>query len=174
MEESGRIRRGYFVAGLGAVQFARPGVDDRLRACRDPGEKLATFVLAATDPANPYGSAIPWPPAEPRPQRVPGAHVILVGGALVGYLARGDQALTTFLPEEEPDHAAASAALVAALSREIDLGERDLLVLTSIDAQDATSSALLPRFLEAGFVKSGKGLLRRREGSFARAGRRRG
>src|SRR5205823_3715680 len=59
MEERGRVRRGYFVAGLGGAQFALPGAVDRLRACRESG--TGTLVLAATDPANPYGVALPWP-----------------------------------------------------------------------------------------------------------------
>jgi ATP-dependent Lhr-like helicase len=61
MEESGHIRRGYFVSGRGATQFALPGAVDRLRALREPPEEPQTVVLAATDPANPYGAAIPWP-----------------------------------------------------------------------------------------------------------------
>src|SRR6185436_11174826 len=90
MEEAGRVRRGYFVAGLGATQFALPGADDRLRALRDRSEAPFTTVLAATDPANPYGAALAWPerPAEDgaasaRPQRAAGASVVLVDGALV-------------------------------------------------------------------------------------------
>jgi ATP-dependent Lhr-like helicase len=67
MEEAGRVRRGYFVEGLGAAQFAEPGADDALRALRDgPGDGATdapapALVLAATDPANPYGAALPWP-----------------------------------------------------------------------------------------------------------------
>ena len=67
MEERGRVRRGYFVEGLGGAQFALPGAVDRLRATREPGDEAArdsaarTIVLAATDPANPYGAALPWP-----------------------------------------------------------------------------------------------------------------
>ena len=63
MEERGRVRRGYFAAGLGATQFALPGADERLRALRLPPEESTTLILAATDPANAYGAALPWPEA---------------------------------------------------------------------------------------------------------------
>ena len=78
MEESGRIRRGYFVTGLGGAQFALPGAVDRLRAFRDgvPEGFPGAVVLAATDPANPYGVALAWPETEgARPQRAAGAFV---------------------------------------------------------------------------------------------------
>jgi ATP-dependent Lhr-like helicase len=96
LEDRGRVRRGYFVAGLGAAQFALPGAVDRLRHYRDTG--TATVVLAATDPANPYGASLPWP--EPsgagRPARAAGAHVVLVDGELVAFLERGGHSLVTF------------------------------------------------------------------------------
>src|SRR5687768_2557427 len=89
MEESGRNRRGYFVAGLGAAQFALPGAVDRLRAVRqsqgdersgDRDDDAAPLVLAATDPAQPYGAALPWPESAGRPARPAGTHVVLVDG----------------------------------------------------------------------------------------------
>ena len=61
LEETGRIRRGYFVAGLGAAQFAQPGAVDLLRDARDERDEIVTVTLSATDPANPYGVLIPWP-----------------------------------------------------------------------------------------------------------------
>src|SRR5262249_49071337 len=92
LEDSGRIRRGYFVAGLGATQFALPGADDRLRALRDPSDEPRTFVLAATDPGNPYGAAIPWPEREgARPQRAAGAQVVLRDGVLVAWAGRTER-----------------------------------------------------------------------------------
>ena len=74
MEEAGRVRRGYFVAGCGAAQFALPGAVDRLRAVRERSGEPAAVVLAATDPANPYGAALPWPdrPEGRRPMRTAG------------------------------------------------------------------------------------------------------
>ncbi len=90
MEDAGRIRRGYFVDGLGAAQFALAGALDRLRAVREPAEPTATgavHLLAASDPANPYGAALPWPrrgETDRRPlQRAAGAYVVLVDGIAV-------------------------------------------------------------------------------------------
>ena len=81
LEESGQCRRGYFIEGLGAAQFALTGAVDRLRSySREPEDPVA-LVLAACDPANPYGAAVPWPEREGhRPGRKPGALVVLVGG----------------------------------------------------------------------------------------------
>ncbi|MEA2522270.1 MAG: ATP-dependent helicase Lhr and Lhr-like helicase, partial [Actinomycetota bacterium] len=79
LEESGSVRRGYFVTGLGAAQFALPGAVERLRASgTDEGSDLV--VLAATDPAQPFGAALPWPPTDGRPARVAGAYVVVVDG----------------------------------------------------------------------------------------------
>jgi len=97
MEESGTARRGYFVAGLGAAQFAVPGAVDRLRSFRDPqpGE-TAIVTLAATDPAQPWGAALPWPEARGRPARVAGAYVVLASGSPAVFVERGGRTLVTF------------------------------------------------------------------------------
>src|SRR5439155_512031 len=92
MEDSGRVRRGYFVAGLGATQFALPGALDLLRSLRDAPDEAEVAVLAATDPASPYGAMLKWPAtlaadAGRGPTRTVGATVILVDGALGAYLA---------------------------------------------------------------------------------------
>ena len=116
-EDSGRCRRGYFVAGLGAAQFGAPGAVDRLRSfSRDlsPDEGGGTggapqaVALAATDPANPYGAALPWPERDPqgdtpghRPGRKAGALVVLVDGDLVVYVERGGRTLLTFTDDVE-------------------------------------------------------------------------
>jgi ATP-dependent Lhr-like helicase len=89
MEEAGRIRRGYFVAGLGGAQFAVPGAVDRLRRFRDAGDD--TLVLAATDPANAYGLALAWPVRGP--QRAAGAYVVIISGNASVYLERGGHSL---------------------------------------------------------------------------------
>jgi ATP-dependent Lhr-like helicase len=101
LEERGRVRRGYFVAGLGAAQFALPGAVDRLRDSRrnkgrEPDPIASSVVLAATDPAQPYGAALPWPESEGRPARAAGAHVVLIDGELAAYLERGGHSLATF------------------------------------------------------------------------------
>jgi ATP-dependent Lhr-like helicase len=101
MEESGRCRRGYVVEGLGAAQFAVPGAIDRLRAVGHPVDgTTATVVLAATDPAQPYGAALPWPSTigevRHRPGRKAGALAVLVDGAAVLYVERGGRSLLSF------------------------------------------------------------------------------
>jgi ATP-dependent Lhr-like helicase len=108
LEERGQVRRGYFVTGLGAAQFALPGAVDRLRSVRaadhraehpDGGpEGSDALVLAATDPANPYGAAVPWPASTGRPARAAGAFVVLVGGEPAAYLERGGRSVLTFPP----------------------------------------------------------------------------
>jgi len=109
MEEAGKIRRGYFVDGLGGSQFALPGAVDRLRALREPDGR--TIALAATDPANPYGTVVAWPKGPGRPARAAGAFVVLDSGELRLYLERGGRSLLTF-GEVLPRHleALASAA----------------------------------------------------------------
>src|SRR5258708_28424873 len=93
MEESGRIRRGYFVEGLGGSQFALPGAVDRLRALRDSGG--AIVALAATDPANAYGALLPWPRSDGRMGRTAGAYIVLEDGMLKLYLEPGGPSLLT-------------------------------------------------------------------------------
>ncbi len=128
-EDAGRVRRGYFVEGLGAAQFAGTGAVDRLRsAARPPGESAddpGTVVLAATDPANPYGAALAWPvrPAAPlgepsagtthRPGRKAGALVVMVGGALVLYVERGGRSLLSWSQEASLLQPAADALALA-------------------------------------------------------------
>ncbi len=177
MEEAGRARRGYFVAGLGAMQFARLGADDRLRALRggEPNGELSA-LLAATDPANPYGATLPWPEigedretrAEGRPQRAAGAHVVIHDGKLLGFLGRGDKALLTFLSREEPTRTTEAEALATALAGTVEAGSRKVLVIARIDGADATRSELARYLVDRGFTPSGKGLFKRRAGSFVR------
>ncbi len=106
LEESGKIRRGYFAAELGATQFALPAALDLLRSLRTkrPDTDPEMIVLAATDPANPYGAILKWPqPADGGSlTRTVGSRVVLADGALVAYLRRGNPNLQVFLPDEEP------------------------------------------------------------------------
>jgi ATP-dependent helicase Lhr and Lhr-like helicase len=137
LEESGRIRRGYFVAGLGATQFALPAAVDLLRQLRtEPAQEKPEFVqLAAADPANPYGSVLRWPdlptmdddaesgaPADrsssagwqsaPRIlTRAAYAEVILRNGRLIAWLRRGNPNILVFLPADEPERSQAAAGL---------------------------------------------------------------
>ena len=109
MEEAGRVRRGYFVEGLGGAQFALPGAVDRLRAEREPATEStrAVVLLAAADPAQPYGAMLPWPrrdDAERLPlQRAAGAHVVLVDGEAALYVERGARGLITLPAADDPD-----------------------------------------------------------------------
>ena len=107
LEESGKIRRGYFAAELGATQFALPAALDLLRSLRTkrPDTDPEMIVLAATDPANPYGALLKWPqPADGNSSltRTVGSRVVLADGALVAYIRRGNPNIQVFLPEEEP------------------------------------------------------------------------
>jgi ATP-dependent helicase Lhr and Lhr-like helicase len=170
MEQAGRVRRGYFVAGLGATQFALPGADDRLRAARDPSENPRAISIAATDPANPYGAALAWPEttngdgAVARPQRAAGAHVILLDGQLIGYVGRTEKNLITFLPPEEPERGHAAQALAGALSAVVDEERRRSLLVARIDGDDPSKSPLGPGLLAAGFTATIKGYFKRGAG----------
>ena len=116
LEESGKIRRGYFAADLGATQFAMPAAVDLLRSLTvsQQGERSEMLQLAATDPANPYGALMRWPVAPDESSsltRSVGARVILCDGALVAYLRRGNPNLQVFLPEEEPQRSQVARSL---------------------------------------------------------------
>src|SRR5262249_51838733 len=124
MEDAGRVRRGYFVAGLGASQFALPGALDLLRAARERAEEAEVVMLAVTDPANPYGTTIPFSAISRADEddagargatRSVGATVVLVDGAVAGYLARGDRTLLAWIPDQEPDRRRVGRALAQAL-----------------------------------------------------------
>lgn len=151
LETSGRIRRGRFVDGPAAAQFAEPATVDRLRTFRDPQAGEAT-VLAAVDPANPYGSLVPWPAASPGgapPGRRSTGIVVLAGGRPVLYSAGRGGRWTTF---PDGDVAAAAAALL----------RRPRLVVREIDGVPARESSLRPLFVEAGFEADYTGLRSRR------------
>jgi ATP-dependent Lhr-like helicase len=159
MEETGRIRRGYFVAGLGATQFAMPGALDLLRSLRDVPDDPEVVVLAATDPANPYGATLKWPAGNRAPTRSVGATVILVNGALAAYLARGDRVLLTFLPEAEPDRSKAARAVACAL---IDRARSGIdsprgMLIEEIDGEAPATHSLAPYLAEAGFIAGALG-----------------
>jgi len=170
LEETGRIRRGYFVAGLGATQFAMPGALDLLRSMRDGPDDVEVAVMAATDPANPYGATLKWPErggtvtspgAAPStadagrgPTRSVGATVILVNGALAAYLARGDRQLVTFLPDAEPDRSKVGRAVAHVLIDRARTGAdapRGMLI-EDIDGLPPATHALGPFLTEAGFA----------------------
>jgi ATP-dependent Lhr-like helicase len=164
MEEAGRVRRGYFVAGLGAAQFAVPGADDRLRALRDASSEPVTLVLASTDPANPYGAAISWPDREGtnRPQRAVGTYVILHDGALVAWIARAESSMLTFPPPEEPGRTNSARAIARALSELVERGHRKTFLVAEVDGASVDSSMLVPFLREVGFVAGARGYLKKK------------
>jgi ATP-dependent Lhr-like helicase len=152
MEEAGKIRRGYFVEGLGAAQFALPGAVDRLRAERAPVEGPTIHVLAAADPANPFGATLAWPIAK-RLQRVGGAYLVLADGEPALYLERGRKGVTT-LPAFEQY---ATQAL-STLRRVAENTSRRELVIEHIDGEPVLSSPLRSQFEQAGFHREYLGL----------------
>jgi ATP-dependent Lhr-like helicase len=166
-EESGRARRGYFVEGLGAAQFALPGAVDRLRSEARPADVRerdgsAALVLAATDPANPYGAALPWPEA-PRPAdggrghqpaRKAGALVVLVDGACVLYVERGGRTLLSFADDDPAVLQPAADALALAV-RDGALGK---LQVERADGVPVTASPLGEALEAAGFRPTPRGL----------------
>lgn len=163
-EESGRCRRGYFVEGLGAAQFGTAGAVDRLRTFTSTDdEKPVAVALAATDPANPYGAALPWPTAARgedesaghRPGRKAGALVVLVDGALVLYVERGGRTLLTW--SEEP---ALLEPAAEALSTAVRRGTLGQLTVEKADgaALLGSGSPLREALAAAGFVATPRGL----------------
>ena len=163
LEEAGRIRRGYFVDGLGAAQFALAGALDRLRAVREPSDAPASGrvvqLLAAADPANPYGAALPWPrrgEEDRRPlQRAAGAYVVLVDGEAALYLERGGSTIQTLAPSDAAGVGEAAARALAALVAD---GRVRELVVTRVDGLPVAESPFRPTLLEAGFVPGYRGL----------------
>jgi ATP-dependent Lhr-like helicase len=153
MEEAGTVRRGYFVAGLGAAQFAMPGAVDRLRAAREPGEE-PVLVLAAADPAQPYGAALPWPAdGAGRPARAAGAYIVLVDGVLAAFLERGARSLTTFGVDP--------SAWVDALASLVKDGRLRRIELVRIDGEPSAGSPHAQRLRDAGFADGYRGLVLR-------------
>ncbi|MEQ8716616.1 MAG: DEAD/DEAH box helicase [Acidimicrobiales bacterium] len=180
LEEQGKVRRGYFVEGLGAAQFALPGAVERLRSQRrdatgvpdrpaDPptpgmwdeadadGDPAATAdaavtVLAATDTAQPYGAALDWPETQGRPARSAGSQVVLVDGEPAVLLERGARSLVTFPASAGDDRWA------AALAQLVDRGRIRRIEIAKVDGETLTAeSAVAPALEAAGFVRSYRG-----------------
>jgi ATP-dependent helicase Lhr and Lhr-like helicase len=183
LEETGRVRRGYFVSGLGAAQFAQPGAVDLLRAAREPADTPTVTVLAATDPANPHGALLPWPDWTPsaagadaaaagpesnvartvttlRASRSAGARVVLVDGRLAAWIARGDRLMFVSLPLDDPDRSVVGRALARAL---VDIAHRAVegsrgWLIEEINGKRAESDPAAVYLREAGFAATAMGL----------------
>jgi ATP-dependent Lhr-like helicase len=161
MEESGRCRRGYVVEGLGAAQFAVPGAIDRLRALSrghgDNAEAPNALVLAATDPAQPCGGALPWPTpindARHRPGRKAGALVVLVSGVAALYVERGGRSLLSFTEDELLLRSA-----VEGLAHCVRDGGLEQLTVQRANGEGALGSRIAGFLTEAGFRATPKGL----------------
>ncbi|MDQ2984282.1 MAG: DEAD/DEAH box helicase, partial [Actinomycetota bacterium] len=150
LETLGLCRRGYFVEGLGGAQFALGGAVERLRELRPrDGEEPEPLVIAAADPAQPYGAVLPWPKrAGARAARVAGAHVVLLGGEPALYVERGGRSL---VPLREPDAEWLRPAL-AALVDHVKGGGRKRLAVERFDGEPVTDGEVMPLLLEAGFL----------------------
>ncbi len=155
MEEAGRLRRGYFVEGLGASQFAVPGAEDRLR---NVPEQPQAVVLAATDPANAWGHLLPWPDVRgegPRCSRSAGARVILHQGLLLAFISQSGDQVATFLPDNEPERGHATMRLVEGLKHAA-RGRRQLH-LAKIDGAVQAADDLHRALLAGGFQHGYRG-----------------
>ncbi len=167
MEESGRIRRGYFAADLGATQFAMPAAVDLLRSLRISSEekKPEMLQLAATDPANPYGALLRWPAAPDAGSsltRSVGARVILCDGALVAYLRRGNPNVQVFLPEEQPQRSQVGRSLaeffVDRVQERNDEGDaRAGMLIATVNGVPVAEHPMGKFLLEAGFAAAPMG-----------------
>ncbi|MEX2587585.1 MAG: DEAD/DEAH box helicase [Actinomycetota bacterium] len=165
MEESGRCRRGYFVEHLGAAQFAKPGAVDRMRSMVSaPAEATGAVVLAATDPANPFGAALPWPDRPGaderaglvkghRPGRKVGALVVMVDGSLVLYVEKGGR--TVFTYTEDP---AVLQPAVDGLALAVRQGALGKLAVEKADGAAVEDSPVARAMESAGFRHTPRGL----------------
>ncbi len=154
LETLGLCRRGYFVEGLGGAQFALGGAVERLRELREAEEVPVPTVIAAADPAQPYGSALPWPKrAGARAARVAGAQVVLIGGEAVLYVERGGRSL---VPLREPDESWLRPALDALVAYvragQGRGGAAKRLAIERFDGGPVTDSDVMPLLVEAGFL----------------------
>ena len=165
-EDAGRLRRGYFVEGLGAAQFATVGAIDRLRGVARPANSLSetappdALVLAASDPANPFGAALPWPASgDHKPGRKAGALVVIDDGQLVAWLERGGRTALTW--STDPDVVARAADALAGLVR---TGRLAALTVEKVDGVPSLGAdhPFVHALLAAGFHQTPKGVRLRR------------
>jgi ATP-dependent Lhr-like helicase len=172
MEDCGWIRRGMFISGLGGSQFATKSAVESLRAQRNPAKKTAV-MLAAVDPANPYGNLLPWPRLSEAEEsasashgmaRTSGASVLLVAGELIAYLRRGNPAIKLWIPAPQPerDEYARSAARELARVALLRQSPRAGLLISEINSRPAREHFFGQFLVEAGFVLTALGYQMRR------------
>jgi ATP-dependent helicase Lhr and Lhr-like helicase len=153
LEEAGQVRRGYVVAGLGAAQFAAVGAIDRLRGYRDVDEHTPEVVLlAATDPAQPYGAALPWPDSTGRPARAAGAFVVLVDGRPALFVERGARSLITF------EHPCAPERWLPVLQTLVASGRVRKLEIVKVDSVAVHDTPWAGRLGAVGFTPGHRGM----------------
>ena len=172
MEESGKVRRGYFVAELGATQFALPAAVELLRTLRSErqGSAREMVMLAATDPANPYGALLKWPDVDVTTSltRSVGARVVICDGCLVMYLRRGNPNVQVFLPEDEPERGQVARALAQFLvsrvraQRDESADLRAGMLIATVNGVRVGESAMAQPLLDAGFAVGAMGFYVRR------------
>jgi ATP-dependent Lhr-like helicase len=168
MEESGWIRRGMFIAAMGAAQFAQTSAIDMLRSQRNAPETPEAVHLAAADPANVYGALLSWPREQEEQShgmsRSAGASVVMVNGALAAFLRRRNPAIRVLLPEDEPERSQFARALARKLA-EVAVqrqSRKSGLLIGEINGRDAREH-FLARFLEeSGFLSTALGFQMRR------------
>ncbi|GAB08971.1 putative ATP-dependent helicase, partial [Gordonia araii NBRC 100433] len=173
-EDSGKVRRGYYVDGLGGAQFAVPTTVDALRDHTTVRREQSgrAFVLAATDPANPYGAALEWPESggSHRPGRKAGALVVLVDGELDCFVERGGKTVLTFPSPrsgaDEHREEVSRDSSAAALADLVRSGRVERLAIDIVDGEPVQSTEFGKRLLEAGFTRTPRGV-RLRYGSHA-------
>jgi len=168
---------------VGATQFALPAALELMRSLTDPPEEAETVVLAATDPANPFGTMLKWPSTGDGessgargPTRSVGSLVVLVNGALAAYVARGGRQLLAFLPDDEPVRTIAGRALAVCLAKLARTEEgRGGLLISEINGIPAADHPFASFLADSGFSPSAMGLQMRKPrpaaGSLAIAGR---
>ena len=173
LEDAGRVRRGYFAGGVAATQFALPAALELLRSLRDTPENPEVLTIAATDPANPYGTTLRYPTfakaaagqtpssrdeeAGRAPTRTVGALVILVNGALAAYVPRGGRQVVVYLPDDEPARSFTGRALAQALARLARDEQRGGFFVAEVNGQDPARHPIAPYLIEAGFHPSAMG-----------------
>jgi ATP-dependent Lhr-like helicase len=154
LETLGVCRRGYFIEGLGGAQFALPGAVERLRAMRDP-EEAAPVVLAATDPAQPYGAALPWPKRSgettARARRGRGAYVVLAGAEPVVFVEKGGRGLQLLTEHADDPRVRPALEALAAFVTEGRAGRGTKLSLEKVDGEPVVGSPVEELLIELGF-----------------------
>jgi ATP-dependent Lhr-like helicase len=153
LETLGSARRGYFVEGLGGAQFALPAAIERLRGLR-ADDPAGAVVLAATDPASPWGASLPWPKREDnrKPSRVPGAYVVSLNAEPSLYVERGGKGLISLRdPQEDRTPAPWLGEALEALAEHVRRGRVKKLALERFDGEPVVGSAYEESLIDVGF-----------------------